>query len=135
MNDRKLGRQYPEDALQKALVEYLDWALPDDAVVFAVPNGGKRHVREAARLKGLGVRAGVPDLCIVWRGTALFLELKAGRGVLSQEQRAMIAKLEYCGASVWVVRAVEQAALVLRDHGIKLRASFGNDNARQVVAA
>mgnify|MGYP006264391593 CR=1 FL=1 len=127
------ARRYPEDALQKSIVQYLDWALPPDAVVFAVPNGGKRHAREAARLRGVGVKAGVPDLCLVWRGRALFLEVKAIRGVLAHEQRAMIHKLEYCGALVWVVRSVEQVELVLRDAGVLLRGSV-NDNQRQAAA-
>lgn len=121
---RTAGRRYPEDKLQRAIVEYLDWSLPDDAVVFAVPNGGKRHAREAARMKGLGVKAGIPDLCIVWRGKALFIEVKAIRGVLAQEQRAMIHKLEYCGSLVWVARSVEQVELVLRDAGVPLLAAL-----------
>ena len=36
-------------------------------MVFAVPNGGKRHAGEARRLKEQGVLAGVPDLIVVSR--------------------------------------------------------------------
>lgn len=43
------------------------------------PNGGRRNLREAARLKQMGVKAGVSDLflavpCYGWRG--LWIELK-----------------------------------------------------------
>ncbi len=33
-----------------------------DVIVFAIPNGGQRHPREAANLKAEGVLPGVPDL-------------------------------------------------------------------------
>ena len=34
------------------------------ALLYAVPNGGYRNAREAARFKAEGVRSGVPDLCL-----------------------------------------------------------------------
>jgi hypothetical protein len=130
MYQRRLGRQYPEDALQKALVDYLDLALPDDAMYFAVPNGGKRPTREAARLKSLGVLAGIPDLCIIWRGTVIFLELKAQRGSLKQVQRDVHHRLLFCGVPVWTIRQVEQAEYLLRGAGMPLQATLG----RQLAA-
>jgi hypothetical protein len=144
MYQRRLGRQYPEDALQKALVDYLDLALPDDAMYFAVPNGGKRLAREAARLKSLGVLAGIPDLCIIWRGTVIFLELKAPkRGSLTTVQRDVHHRLLFCGVPVWTIRKVEQAEYLLRGAGMPLQATFAqqlkrvwNDHiARQQTAA
>ena len=32
--------------------------------MYAIPNGGHRDVRVAARLKAEGVKAGVPDICL-----------------------------------------------------------------------
>lgn len=122
--DRKLGRQYPEDQLQKALVEYLDLALPPDALCFAIPNGGKRIKVLAAILKATGVKKGIPDLCIVWRGRAMFMELKAIRGHLSADQREMHRKLTFCGCEVWVVRSVEQAEYLLRSLQMPLQAAL-----------
>jgi hypothetical protein len=57
---------------------------------------------------------------------------------LSFDQRAMIQKLEYCGAPVYVVRSVEQVETVLRQRDIVLRASvaaFANDNAQSAAVA
>ncbi len=60
-------KQY-EDAEQEALFQ---WArlepMPNDPGVvgeylFAIPNGGRRNVREAARFRRQGVKAGVSDL-------------------------------------------------------------------------
>lgn len=46
--------------------------------IFAIPNGGKRGIREAARLKLEGVSAGVPDLYVPeWR---LWIEMKRVKG-------------------------------------------------------
>lgn len=122
--ERKLGRQNPEDALQRAMVDYLDLALPPDALCFAIPNGGKRSKVVAAILKRTGVKAGIPDLCIVWRGRAVFLELKAARGHLSAEQREMHRKLTFCGCEVWTVRSVEQAEYLLRSLQMPLQAAL-----------
>lgn len=50
--------------------------------LFAIPNGGNRNAREAARLKGQGVKAGVSDmfLPIPSNGShGLWIELKAPR--------------------------------------------------------
>lgn len=37
---------------------------PELAMLYAVPNGGRRDKAEAAHLKMQGVKAGVPDLCL-----------------------------------------------------------------------
>lgn len=57
----------------------------------AIPNGGWRHATVAAKLKGEGVRPGVHDYCWPFRASGcsgLYLELKAGAGRASKEQRA-----------------------------------------------
>ena len=52
---------------------------PELAMLYAVPNGGRRDKAEAAHLKMQGVKAGVPDLCLaVPKGKyhGLYIELK-----------------------------------------------------------
>lgn len=122
--DARTVRRHDEDDLQRDIVRFLTVALPADATFYAVPNGGKRHKREAARLVGLGVRAGVPDLAVVHRGRALFLELKAKAGYLSQRQREMHRELSYAGAAVCVVRSVAEAEAALLAAAVPLRASL-----------
>lgn len=69
-----------EDDNQKMLFERIAWELPDVAeIAFAIPNGGKRNAREAARLKCQGVKAGVPDIFVPMgrKGfCGLFIEMK-----------------------------------------------------------
>ena len=121
--DRTRQRAHEEDDLQRAVVEYLRWALPADAEYYHIPNGGKRPLREARRLVGLGLRAGMPDLGFVWRGRALFIELKTRDGTASAAQLQMHRKLTYCGCPVAVCRSVPQVEAWLRDQGIPLTAS------------
>lgn len=65
---------------QSAVVDYCDLkGIP----CYHIPNGGLRSKREAARMKGQGVRPGVPDLCIpvARRGYhSLYIEMKAAEG-------------------------------------------------------
>jgi len=118
--DRPQRRRHDEDDLQMAVVEFLRWSLPHDAVWYAVPNGGKRHKREAQRMVSLGVRAGVPDLAIVHRGQPLFIELKAKGGTLSASQQQMIWRLQDAGAVVLLCRSLPEVEQGLREAGVAL---------------
>ena len=115
-------RRHEEASLQRAVHQYLSWALPADAVHFAIPNGLMRSKKAAARAQGEGVAAGVPDLCVIHRGRPLFVELKAARGVVSAAQRAMMGKLYYCGAEVLVCRGVPEVQAALQHLGVPLKA-------------
>ena len=118
----KPPRRQDEEALHRAVVRYLQWALPADATFYHPANGGLRSKVTAARMVALGVRAGIPDLAIVWKGRALFIELKAPRGQLSAHQKQMINKLIYCGAEVMCCRSVECVYGSLVELGVPLRA-------------
>lgn len=77
----------PEQKLHIGVASFLKVALPPGVIWFHVPNGGKRSKPEAALLKAMGARAGVPDLAFVLpNGQAAFIELKADGGRLSEAQ-------------------------------------------------
>lgn len=85
---------------------------PELAQMFAVPNGGQRHIAVAAKLKAEGVKAGVPDIFLpAPRGAAhgLFIELKAKGGRVSDAQRAMLAALARQGYACLVCYGWEEA--------------------------
>lgn len=57
--------------------------------ILAIPNGGHRDIRVAAKLKAEGVRRGIPDLflAVASRGYhGLWIELKVGKNRESVEQ-------------------------------------------------
>jgi hypothetical protein len=116
-------RAHPEADLQRAVHQFLTWALPSDAVHFAIPNGLMRSKKAAARAQGEGVLAGVPDLLVIHRGHPVFVELKSGRGVMSEVQRNMMHKLGYCGADVVCCRSVACVQSSLIELGVPLKAT------------
>lgn len=76
-------------------------AYPELEYMFAIPNGGSRHLLEAVNLKRQGVKPGVPDICLpVPRGVyaGMYIELKriAG-GRLSGDQDKWLARLRSLG--------------------------------------
>ena len=105
-----------ETALHLAVVRWWDLAASgfgvDRRALFHCPNGGRRGLREAKILKGLGVRPGVPDiLVIVPRGgkAGLALELKAPDGRLSDSQKEMLPLFEKNGWAICTAFSFDEA--------------------------
>ena len=70
-------------------IELMTWtkrnvdSYPGIELIFAIPNGGARHIATASRLKLEGVKAGVPDLFLPVAKRdfhGLFIELKKAKG-------------------------------------------------------
>ena len=83
-----------EDTEQMGVIDWAFWntnRFPELKLLFHVPNGGKRNAAEAARFKAMGVKAGVPDLCLpAPRGgyAGLYIEMKrTSGGVVSDDQK------------------------------------------------
>jgi hypothetical protein len=96
-----------EFRLHVACKQFLDMALPVNAVYFHTPNAPRSKVT-GARLKAMGMKAGVPDICIIYRGDVLFVELKTAKGRLSPAQKDMQMQLASAGAHVMTeCRSVE----------------------------
>lgn len=78
---------------------------PDLKWMYAIPNGGHRHVSVAVKLKAEGVKAGVPDVCLpaARRGChGLYLEMKVGDNKPTVGQEAYIDYLKSAGYCVHV---------------------------------
>ena len=68
---------------------------PELKWMFHIPNGGYRNKRLAGKLRAMGVKRGVPDICLpIRRGAfpALWIELK--RPAIKNVQRAGILRNE-----------------------------------------
>jgi hypothetical protein len=114
-------RHQPEQALQRAVFEHLRVRGSPDVFAFHVPNGGQRRPIEAAIMKGLGVRAGVPDLIAIHEGRCYAMELKAEGGRPTEAQLATIAAMEAAGAFCCVAEGLERALAVLEAWGLLRR--------------
>lgn len=125
-----------ENQLHRAVWQFLKLSLPSDAFAFHPANGGYAlGKRTAGNLKAMGLVAGVPDLCLVYRGQFHGIELKApgdltgntmkGRGYLSPDQRECHTALRAAGAIVATCWSLEDVQRSLANWGIPLRASIG----------
>ena len=97
-----------ESREQEGFVRWFRQHYPD-VVIFAIPNGGARHIHTATILKLEGVLPGVPDLYIpAWK---LWIEMKRKRGgKLSSSQTAMISYLESVGYTCIVAMGAEDGS-------------------------
>ncbi len=119
-------RKQPEATLQRSVVTLLSWLLAPPAWFTAIGHGprgrgnqkGDEGYNRGAQWKGLGVKAGVPDLLIVYRGNAYWIELKAPKGVVSEDQKRAHLDLRTAGCGLEVCRSLEDVQKILAVWGI-----------------
>ena len=71
--------------------------------------------------KKRGVRSGLPDVLVLYRGKLIFIELKSRRGVASKAQKQIRLELLPCGATWWMARSAPAAMMALRLEGVIFR--------------
>lgn len=108
---------------QCAVIQWRDYNLskyPELALLYAIPNGGKRHVSVAVKLKKEGVLSGVSDLflAVARQGFhGLYIEMKAGKGCYaSKEQKWFMAAVIEQGYRAELCRGADEAIAVLVDY-------------------
>lgn len=110
----KLAHQGTEDALQKQCAEFLKKALlkhglPQE-IWYHVPSEGIRKPQYRAKLKLMGFRAGIPDICLMLPSDGyhgLFVELKKAGGTASKDQKKMLSMLTKMGYICFVINNFE----------------------------
>ena len=111
--------KYPSEHLEH--VGFVNWFRVQfpSVLIFAVPNGEKRAISVAKRLKAEGVVRGIPDLFIPeW---SLWVEMKRVKGGrLSPEQKQMIVYLESIGHNVIVGLGAKDASKKTLKHVKKI---------------
>lgn len=111
-----------EDAEQMGVIDWANWNIgrfPELKLLFHIPNGGKRDIKEAARFKAMGVKAGVPDLClpVPMNGFAgLYIEMKYGKNTTTEKQKEWISALKEQGYKVEVCHSGEDATKELETY-------------------
>ena len=112
------GRRCSEQQIQRALFDHLRLRAAPGVFAFHVPNGGYRKPIEAAIMKGLGVKAGVPDVIAIHKGRVFALELKAEGGRATPKQLEAIAAMEAAGAYCCIAEGLDRALAVLEQWGL-----------------
>lgn len=96
---------------------YNTGAYPDLQWMYHIPNGGKRNITTAKRLKAEGVKPGVPDICLpVPKGSyhGLYIEMKAGKNKATKLQEEWLIALSNNGYSTAICYGWEEAVGVIK---------------------
>lgn len=126
-----------EETEQIRVIEWKEAAnkrYPDLDYMFHVPNGGSRNKAEAANLKRMGTKAGVPDLFLPGaRGTyiGLFIEMKYGKNYPSENQIRFLTGVQEMGYLSVICYSANAATEVLEQYlNLKAGELFDMDSLR-----
>jgi len=106
-----------EDAIQRAVFEHLAVRGAPGVFAFHPANGGYRRPVEAARLKALGVRPGVPDVIAIHHGQVFAIELKREGGRPTDAQLQAIEDIRAAGGHAQVCYGLDCALAALERWG------------------
>jgi hypothetical protein len=78
-------------------------------LIFSIPNGGTRNIREAMTFKSTGLLKGASDLVVIFpNGKLCFIELKTEKGVQSAEQKDFEARITKAGYEYHLIRSLPE---------------------------
>jgi len=114
-----------EQQIHATIAVFLNRALPEGSLHFAIDSAGKASLAIAQRLKARGGMRGVADhfVAVPGKPSPIWLEVKAPAGVVSAAQEHFAACVSRFGHAYYVVRSVEDAEYALRLERIPLRAT------------
>jgi hypothetical protein len=118
-------RRYAEHQLQVDVANFFAAALPPrhpDVWWTSIDHANARDARTGALRLARGVKAGIPDVMILFRGRAIFIELKTKAGFVSEEQSAVRHDIERAGGYWHLARSLDQVQKILLLHQIPLMA-------------
>jgi hypothetical protein len=114
----------PADPLERqihiSLVARLQLQCRKGIVFWHTPNGEVRDPRDAAKLKAMGVMAGVADLVFVFPNAAplLFLELKRAKEKPSIYQNTFAMLMRRSGHHYELANGIDQAVEILQRYNV-----------------
>ena len=104
--------------IQRELWKLIQAYRVPGVIIYHVPNGEKRDIRTAVRLKEMGVTPGVLDLPYIVNGRPGFLELKKEDGRPSKDQLDFMVACANQRVDCDVAYSVIQACLMLQSRGV-----------------
>ena len=102
-----------EQQIQRCVFEHLRARGAPGAFFWHPFSGGYRRPKEAAIYKGLGARAGLPDVMVLHNGRLFCVELKKEGGRPTEKQLETIAALEAAGGLACWCAGLDAALRVL----------------------
>lgn len=101
---------------QKIIAAYLDYS---NLLWFHPANEAKRSAHLAAMLKAQGLKAGVPDVCIlepVGAKHGLFIEMKYGANKPTAEQKKWLSRLSARGYATAICYSADDAIKIVKEY-------------------
>ena len=132
MNMRNAMRS--EDTEQITVIQWAQYNVnhhPELKWLHHVPNGGSRNRLEAVKLKQMGVKAGVADLCLPYpKGIycGLYIEMKFGSNRQQDTQKEFLADMAAAGHFVVTCYSAEEAIGVIMEYLQLSLAYFPEEN-------
>lgn len=103
-----------ESILQRACVRWFRLQYPT-FLIFAIPNGGSRHLLEARKMKDEGVLAGVADLQVITPNKTFFVEMKATKGKQSKTQKEFQQRVENNGFKYFLCNSFDSFQKIVKE--------------------
>lgn len=111
-----------EDTEQIAVIQWSQYNMnryPELKWLHHCPNGGSRNRNEAVKLKQMGVKAGVSDLCLPYpKGIycGLYIEMKFGGNRQQETQKEFLKDMAEAGHFVATCYSAEEAIGVIEQY-------------------
>lgn len=124
-----------EDTEQIAVIQWAQYNVnhhPELKWLHHCPNGGSRNKQEAVKLKQMGTKAGVSDLCLPYpKGIycGLYIEMKYGNNRRTSEQKEFLADMAAAGHFVATCYSAEEAVSVITEYLTLKKAVFADEYA------
>lgn len=114
--------QPTELQVQRAILNYIAVAHPG-AMAWHVPNGLGGHTDgQKLRRHYEGVRAGVPDLTVLFpQAVAVFVEVKKPGGKIADSQTDRILRMRRMGFTAGIAASLDEAKDLFRQAGVHCR--------------
>lgn len=111
-----------EDTEQITVIQWSQYNVnhfPELKWLYHCPNGGSRNKQEAVKLKQMGVKAGVSDLCLPYpKGEycGLYIEMKYGDNRQQSTQKEFLHDMAEAGHFVATCYSAEEAINVITEY-------------------
>lgn len=111
-----------EDTEQINVIQWAGWntaRYPELKWLHHCPNGGSRNRAEAVKLKQMGVKAGISDLCLPYpKGIycGLYIEMKYGDNRQQDTQKEFLADMAEAGHFVATCYSAEEAIRIIEEY-------------------
>ncbi len=123
--EKKMNMKYAkrsEDTEQTQVINWAHWhtgKYPELKWLHHIPNGGSRNRLEAAKLKEMGVKAGVSDLFLpcgkgIYHG--MYIEMKFGSNRQTDRQKEFLADMALNGYFVVTCYSAEKAIQAIEEY-------------------